>query len=107
MLRYPLSSRLASLKPFFGVFVLNAMLAFTFLCQTHKIRAWLRWGRGVRVAVNRELWVFFGLLVLGVAMDIGNNAPRLAFMAFPAVALFQTKVMEALGKSERSGASAG
>jgi hypothetical protein len=58
--------------------------------------AWLRWVRGVRVPVGRGLWVFFGLLWLGVAMGIGNNAARLAFMAFPAVALFQARVVEAI-----------
>ena len=57
---------------------------------------WLRVAKGVRIPLNRGLWVFFGLLWLGVAMDIGNNAGRLAFMAFPAVALFQARVLEAI-----------
>jgi hypothetical protein len=83
-------------------FLFHAALGHLSLIAAFAGWAWLRWGRRVRVTVDRELWVFFGLLVLGVAMDIGNNAARLAFMAFPAVALFQTKVMEALGKSERS-----
>jgi hypothetical protein len=52
----------------------------------------LRGRRGGRVPVDRELWVFFALLGLGVAMGIGNNAARLAFMAFPAVTLFEARV---------------
>jgi len=53
---------------------------------------WLR-GRGVRMILNRTLWIFPALLAFGIALGIDNNAGRLAFMAFPAVALFQAQVL--------------
>jgi hypothetical protein len=58
--------------------------------------AWLRLARGVRVPFGRGLILFPALLWLGVVMGIDNNAPRLAFMVFPAVALFQARMLRAL-----------
>jgi hypothetical protein len=51
-------------------------------------------GRGV--AVPPELAVFFFLLWLGMTLGIGNNAGRVAYMAFPAIVLFKVRVLEAL-----------
>jgi hypothetical protein len=58
--------------------------------------------RGRKIAVNPELAVFFFLLWLGVTLGIGNNAGRVAYMAFPAIVLFKVRVLEALGGSRFS-----
>jgi tetratricopeptide (TPR) repeat protein len=77
-------------------FLFHAVLSQLPLLAAFLAWAWLRWRRGVFIPVNRGLWVFFALLLLGIAMDIGNNAARVAFMAFPAVALFQARVMRSV-----------
>lgn len=61
--------------------------------------AWLRWRKGVRVPLDRGLWLFPALLWLGIVMGIGNNAPRLAFLAFPALLLFEARVLQALART--------
>jgi hypothetical protein len=45
---------------------------------------------------NPELFLFFLLIWLGITMGIGNNTGRLAFMAFPAVILFEAGVLQAV-----------
>ncbi len=82
-------------------FLFHAVLAQLPLLVAFLAWGWLRWGRGVTVPAGRGLWVFFALLLLGIAMDIGNNAGRVAFMAFPAVALFQARVMAGVGGGMR------
>lgn len=80
-------------------FVFHTVLANLPLIAALAGWAWLRFGRpagrSVRVPVNAELVLFPLLLAFGIALGIGNNAARLAFMAFPAVALFQARVLEA------------
>lgn len=89
--------RVFSPETYSRTFLFHVGLGYLPLLAAFAGWAWLR-GKGVRVAVDRGLWVFFGLLWLGVAMGIGNNAGRLAFMAFPAVTLFQARVLEALAR---------
>lgn len=82
-------------------FLFHALLGHMPLLAACAAWLWLR-GKGIRVPMDRGLWVFVGLLALGIAMGIGNNAARLAFMAFPAVALFQARVMEGLTAAEKA-----
>lgn len=79
-------------------FLFHTVLGHLPLLAAFAAWAWLRWGRGVRLPLNRGLWVFFALLFLAIAMDIPGNAGRVAFMAFPALALFQARVMEGLAR---------
>src|SRR5690606_7524572 len=47
-------------------FLFHAVLGHLSLVAAFVAWAWLRWRRGVRIPVNRELWVFAALLWLGV-----------------------------------------
>jgi len=76
-------------------FLFHLFLGYLPLCAAAAGFVLLRF-RGVRVRVNPELALFVFLLWMGVVMGIGNNATRLAFMAFPALILFQVRVFEAL-----------
>ncbi len=49
--------------------------------------------------LNKELWLFPFLIWLGLTMGIGNNAGRIAFMAFPAVIQFEVMILSAWIKS--------
>ncbi len=81
-------------------FVFHTLLANLPLLAALVAWAWMRWRPAislrVRVPMNAELLLFPLLLVFGIALGIGNNAARLAFMAFPAAALLQARVLEAL-----------
>jgi hypothetical protein len=77
-------------------FVFHTVLANLPLLAALLGWAWLRRKRTARVPMNPELVLFPLLLVFGIALGIGNNAARLAFLAFPAVALFQARVLEGM-----------
>jgi hypothetical protein len=89
--------------------VFQIFLAHVPLLVCLAIYACLRWrggrGAGSHEAAPRstpapafvpELWVFFFLIWLGMAMDLGNNTGRVAFMAFPAIVWFEARVIEAV-----------
>lgn len=89
-------------------FVFHTVLANLPLLAAVAGWGWLR-TKGVRVpavstvgatgvAAGRALALVPLLLVFGIALGLGNNAARLAFMAFPAVALFQARVLDGLAR---------
>jgi len=55
-------------------------------------------GAGKDLKINPELFLFFFLIGMGVVMGIGNNADRLAFMAFPAVVYFEAMTLQAVAQ---------
>jgi hypothetical protein len=65
------------------------------------------WFKGIRRAeapvFNPELWLFFLFIWLGFTLGIDNNTGRVAFMAFPAVILFEARVLQAV--ADRLGCS--
>jgi hypothetical protein len=77
-------------------FAFHALLSNLPLLAAFAAWLWLRAGKGIRLPLDRGLWLFPALLWLGIVMGIGNNAPRLAFLAFPALMLFEARVLQAL-----------
>jgi hypothetical protein len=61
---------------------------------------WLRIGKpGAAPRPNPELLIFPFLIWLGMTMDIDNSVGRVAFMAFPAIVLFEAMVAQAIVKA--------
>lgn len=85
-----------------GSMVFHILLAHLPLLAALAAYAWLRFSRKAAAPpFGRELAVFFFLVWLGMTMDLGNNTGRVAFMAFPALILFEARMLEALASSRR------